>query len=150
MRILNHKFLYFFILLGLSVCLSSCSDDDEPQTFLEKYDGTKWTTIGNIPKPDYFRIKNNKSKFMDQWYYTITNDCFIYYDNSILPGSFEITENSGDTFIIKTTEIEFPKTYTFTIQGEYLNILYQKEGDSDLTTLLKKTTEDVDNLPICD
>ena len=49
--ILKTKFLYVFFLLSLAVSFNGCSSDDDDitsQTFLEKYDGTKWINTESL------------------------------------------------------------------------------------------------------
>ncbi|MEN8125772.1 MAG: hypothetical protein ABFR32_11655 [Bacteroidota bacterium] len=139
---LKHKFLFLFIVLGLTLSFNACSsDDDEPQTFLEKYDGTIWTFSG---EDIYIRIIDNESIILEEWY--LDNDC--YEHDTLNYEVLEIIENSTDKLIIKITDDGETETFTFTIEGEVLTVVIT-EVDGFETVSLIKTSVNVDEFEIC-
>lgn len=139
---LKHKFLFLFIVLGLTLSFNACSsDDDEPQTFLEKYDGTIWTFSG---EDIYIRIIDNESIILEEWY--LDNDC--YEHDTLNYEVLEIIENSTDKLVIKITDDGETETFTFTIEGEVLTVVIT-EVDGFETVSLIKTSVNVDEFEIC-
>jgi len=146
---LKHKFLYFFILLGLTVSFNGCSSDEDTITFLEKYEGTKWSyngkNINNIDFSSYYRLNNTIDKFMEYWYTDENIDCH-QYSYTI----FKIIENSGDKLVVSTTlEDNESLTQTLTIQGEILKIVFEKKGSENDIFYFNKTSMNFDELKIC-
>ena len=138
--ILKHRFLYIFILLSLTISFNSCSDDDEPQTFLEKYDGTKW--FSDDDDDLYIRIIDNTSVIFEQWF--LGHDCYYYYtlgDND----SVEIIENSKDKLVLRLT---YDETVTVTVEGDIMKFIVT-EVDGFHTIFFTKTLMNVDDLQIC-
>ena len=140
-KILKQKFLYFFILLSLTVSFNGCSDDDEPQTFLEKYDGTKWTFNG---EGMYIRIIDNTNIILEEWY--LDGDCYEY--DTFNDGIIEIIENSTNKLVIQVTDDGEIETLTFTIEGDVLTVVIT-DVDGFETVSLIKTSVNVDEFEIC-
>lgn len=139
---LKHKFLFLFIVLGLTLSFNACSsDDDGPQTFLEKYDGTIWTFSG---EDIYIRIIDNESIILEEWY--LDNDC--YEHDTLNYEVLEIIENSTDKLVIKITDDGETETFTFTIEGEVLTVVITEVDGFETVTLIK-TSVNVDEFEIC-
>ena len=90
---IGHKFLLLFTCIGLLVSTSNCTSDDNDdikvQTFLEKYDGTKWTVIDEGALI-YLRINDDMGRPLELWLADanagkgLTDiDCY-YYSNDLL------------------------------------------------------------------
>ena len=150
MKIRHIKFrpLYLFILVSFIVSTNSCNSKEEeelPQTFLEMYDGTVW-----VSTPDegvsYTCVKfhNNLSNFLDEWSFNSSSDC--YYFSGISEDTFEIIENSSNSFVFKILggESEY-YTITLSIKDDILSV----NSGGDLMDL-KKTSINMDDLEICD
>ena len=154
--ILKHRFLYVFILLGLTLSFNGCSDDDdepETQTFLEKYDGTKWTYRQSDGDVILLRFNNNTFNTIPYWIKEGDDDCYWYngFEDSDF-GPWNNMENLEDRLIIKYLSNDFSETFTFTIQGERIKFVdyWIEEGVSNEEIyFLDKTTLDLDNLNIC-
>lgn len=152
MENLKHKFLYIFIILGFTFYLNSCSDDDnEPKTFLEIYDGTKWVDTGDGAKL-YLRFKNNLGNFLELWIQD--ENCYIY--GNIFNDSedvIEIIENTENKFLYKISADDFEGKALITIDGNILkytaSISSNNETDT-FTTFYNKTTINIDEFQICD
>jgi len=141
-KILKHRFLYLFILLGLTISFNGCSDDDdEPQTFLEKYDGTKWVFNG---EDIYIRIVDNTSIILEEWYFD--GDCYEY--DTFNYGSLEIIENSKNKLVIQITDDGEIETLSFTVEGDVLTVVVTDDDGFETISLLK-TTVNVDEFEIC-
>ena len=141
-KILKHYLLLFTILLGLIVSFNGCSDDDdEPQTFLEKYDGTIWSLCG---KDIYIRFNDNMNKFIEEWDGDV--DCYYYsnWDTEFI----EFIKNSKDRLVIKITEEGESETITFTVQGDVLKGVVNDNLDE--LSYFNKTSVNVDGFEICD
>lgn len=146
--ILKNKLLYIFILLSLAISFNSCSDDDDDvttQTFLEKYDGTKWVYTGEYTV--YIRINNNTNKFVEQWFFVFEAECY-YYDFDYVSENTEIIENLKDKIIFKYTDEGVTETVTVTVQGDVLKVIVQYDGETE-TILFDKTSVNVDAFEIC-
>ena len=145
--ILKHSFLYLFIILGLSISFNSCSSDDDdeptPQTFLEKYDGTKWVNTDEFTF--YIRLNDNPNKLIESW--ILFDDCY-FYDVDFESEGVEIIENLKDELVIKYTDDGEIITVTLTMQGETLKVVVKEENEEDII-YFDKTSENVDGLLIC-
>ncbi len=143
--IFKRKFLYFFIILGLTVTFNSCSDDDDDnfQTFLEKYDGTKWVNTDEFTF--YIRLNDNTNKLIESW--ILFDDCY-FYDADFESESVELIENSKDKLIIKYTDDGDITTVTITMQVETLRAVV-KEGNEEDIIYFDKTSVNVDAFEIC-
>ncbi len=145
-KILKHRFLYFFILLSLTVFYNSCSsddDDDSSLTFLEKYDGTKWVNTDEFTI--YIRLNNNTNKLVEQW--VLFGECY-FYNYDFESDNLEIIENSDNSLIFKYTDEGETETVTVTVQGEILKVVIQ-EGDEEEIIYFDKTSVNVDDFEIC-
>ncbi len=144
--ILKHKLFYFFILLSLAIYFNGCSTDDDDitsQTFLEKYDGTKWVNTDEFTI--YIRLNDNINKLVETWF--LFGDCY-FYDYDFESEGVEIVENSENKLIIKYTDDGDIETVTVTIQGETLKVVI-KEGNEEEIIYFDKTSVNVDDLEIC-
>ena len=144
--ILKHKFLCIFIFISLAISFNGCSDDDDDitsQTFLEKYDGTKWVNDDELTI--YIRLNNNTNKLIESWF--LFGDCY-FYDYDFESQGVEIVENSKDKLIIKYTDDGDTITVTVTMQGEILRVVI-KEGNEEEILLFDKTSVNVDDFEIC-
>lgn len=144
--IFKHKFLYFFIILGLTISFNGCSDDDDDdfQTFLEKYDGTKWVYTED-EFTFYVRLNDNPNKLIESW--ILIDDCY-FYSVDFESESVELVENSKDKLIIKYTDDGEIITVTLTTQGETIRVVV-KDGNEEDIMIFDKTSVNVDDLEIC-
>lgn len=139
--------LYFFLILGACIGFTSCDSDDEDeivqQTWLEKYDGTKWVDEDDFL---YIRIVNNTNIIIESW--VNEPDCYIYNvsDGNV---NFNIIENSTNQLVFEVNEGDDMEKFTLKISGDTLTILLEYKDESDTLTL-QKTNADVDNFPLCD
>ena len=145
-KFIIHRLLYLFIILGLTLSFNNCtSDDDEDiltQTWLEKYDGTKWEDGDGL----YWRIIDNTNTILESWYHD--GPC---YWHSIPEGNenFEIIENSTNKLVIHVIEDGNTETVTLRINGDTLTVLFEENGESE-TIYLDKTSVNVDDFTLCD
>ena len=138
-KILKNKFLYFFILFSLTIAFTSCSDD-EPRTFLEKYDGTTWGDDSIILK-----FRNNTSNPIETW--VLFDNCW-YYGSIADDVEIEIVENSQDRLILKLTNESFTERVTIILEGDELKLVDVFE-DETTTFYFGKSTVNVNDLLIC-
>lgn len=159
----NMKKLIYILLITPFIISCSKDDNDLKLTFLEKYKETVWT-LNEYESESYIRFINNINQPFESW--LNLTDCYYYEletlnygDGSPLP--HEITENSGDMLEISYYsywdgnvyhEVE---KYTLTVTGNSLKIERRFYEDGDLQNVdepvfLKKTTDDVDNLTLCE
>ena len=168
MKTFLKKSIYLFILLGLTVSLNGCSDDDEVETktiyFLEKYDQTKWFTLTEgFPEDNdlYMQLNNTILTSLEGW---STSDgvgtCYEYSATPIvfdleLGGKdvFKITENSEDKL---SFEIIFEEgdSQTLTLSVTNNVLLYELSFTEDGSTininfLLNPTEVDFTEFDIC-
>ncbi len=154
----------FLILSVLMVSFHGCSSDDDNGSitaFLEKYAGTTWKVAdtggaSDAGSPTYARFVNDATKIFESWYEIPAEPvCYDYSDGvDIEDGSLTLVENSANTVII---EIDYgnneTETFTFTIQGDVLNIsyVYKEPGEPDevISLVFNKTTDNVDDLALC-
>lgn len=142
--ILKHKLLYIFIILSLAYCYNGCSDDNDvtTQTFLEKYDSTKWVNTDEFIF--YIKLNDNSNKLVETW--VLFGDCYFYsYD--LESDGVEIIENSKSKLVIRYSDDGDITTVTITIQGDILKVTIQEEGETE-TILFDKTTINVDDFEI--
>lgn len=156
----KHRFLYLFILLGLTISMNSCNDDDDDgmesidQTFLEKYYKTQWfqETEGN--QTQYLTFESKSEIFIKSWSRDDRNfeECFeveiIDFDNP------EIIDISSDKLVFQTTwndgEDTYTELFTLTISGDVLKVVYfDDETNETGTVFYEKSSENLENLPFC-
>ena len=139
--------LYFFLILAACIGLTSCNSDDEDeivqQTWLEKYDGTKWVDEDDFL---YIRIVNNTNIIFESWVNEV--ECYIHNvsDGNV---NFNIIENSNNQLVFEVNEGDDMEKFTMKISGDTLTILLEYRDESDTLTF-QKTNADVDNFPLCD
>ena len=158
-KILKNRFLYLLILLGLTLTFNGCSNDDngEPkiQTFLEKYDGTKWITntdYGELIYKFNYDINNPYDVWVQE---EIGSDCHIFRNTKESWGvEFEITKNSDNEFTIQSSSNNYTDKFIFSIQGETLNMIYrfieQGEGEIIWNLNFDKTSRNLNDIPVCE
>ena len=144
-KILKHNLLFFSIILSLIVSFNGCSDDEDDiiqQTWLEKYDGTRWEDGDGL----YWRIIDNTNTILESWYHD--GPC---YWHSIPEGNenFEIIENSTNKLVFRVVEDDNTQTITFRVNGDTLTVLLEYNGRSE-TISFKKTAVNVDDFTLCD
>ena len=154
----KHKFLYLFILLGLTISFNSCSDDeddDEPkdQTFLEKYDGTKW--VHKIGNTSYYKIINNNLNNLWEFYHNEMDGCYRYSSQFEDGETYEIIENLENklVYIYRYNSTDYI-TVTLTVLNDRLSqtILEVEDGvtESDDPWFYDKTSVNIGELDLCD
>jgi hypothetical protein len=145
-KLRNYRYAWFFVLLGSFLSFTNCNSDDEDskvqQTWLEKYDGTKWEDGNDL----YWRIIDNTNKIVESWYQD--GPCYIYNiaDDNV---NFEIIENSSDKLVFHTIEDDNINTFTLSVNGDTLTVLFEYNGKSE-TIMFTKTNVNVDDFILCD
>ena len=146
-----------FYLLFIPLLFFGCSDsNDDPSniSFLEKHEGTVWTSTED-GETLYIRFINNVLSPFEYWFEF--EDCY-YYQLDTLDELTTITENSNDKLVFQYVEddggLEYLDVITLSISGNTLEIFYQYYENGDLyesgTDYLSKSSIDVDNLVLCD
>ncbi|MFH6767530.1 hypothetical protein V8G56_02185 [Gaetbulibacter aquiaggeris] len=130
------KLIYILV---LSLFIFNCSKSDDDVTFLEKYDGTVWSSFDGYL---YLRFVNNLNNPIESIYES-NEGCYIY--NSDLGSSITITINSNDTFECTIDDDKL----TFTVSGNSLKM--EMDGDYllDEPVYLTKSSVDVDSFNRC-
>jgi len=143
------------IIIILFFSLQGCGDDNnDPMTFLEKYDDTSWkfndTNTGGIL---YARINNNEINPFEIWLSLIENSCFIF-DSIADDGNVEVLENTESKFEIKV--VDNPKEFsiiTLVVNGSLLTAVNEDFEDGISVEknifVLLKTSDDLSDLDIC-
>ena len=151
------KFKAIALSIMLVFSLFSCSDDgDDPDTFIEKNGGTVWTiAISEVVM--YAKINNSESNPLEIWLGEDDSEelCYLYQSFTDIGTGVEVLENSANTFKVRVDDSETEYTIlTLTVSGNLLTIQYEfyVDGELDDTELipLQKTTEDPDDLEICE
>ena len=145
--------LCLFLILVAGLAVQSCSSDDDDgsgdiivQTWLEKYDGTKWEAA---EEDDflYIRIVNNTNIISESWHRF--RECFIY-NVADKDDEFEIIENSPNRLVFEVVGDVFQRN-TMTVSGNILTWVIEYEfWEEPATVTFEKTTVDVDGLPLCE
>ena len=157
--ILKHRFLYLFILLGLTLSFNGCSSDDddetETQTFLEKYDGTKWVT--NTDEGEFIiKFYDDTNNPYDNWFQEeVGSYCHIYHNTKESWGvEFEIKKNLNNEFTIESTSGNYIDTLIFKVQGDNINMTYRLLDNGEEKTIynlnLNKTSINLNDIVVCD
>ena len=151
--ILKHRFLYLFILLGLTISFNSCSDDDELKSFLEKYYETLWKSTDRSDYTEYIKFIG-KTKFeLGIWvrHDEYNEDCFYHsYEND----DYTIIENSSNKLVLESTWDDGGDLYkyiiTITVSGDIMKVVMFDENENESETYFyEKSSTNVDDLPIC-
>jgi len=144
---MRNKLTYFFILLGLTITLKSCSSDDSSsssKTFLEKYDGTVWDMSDNY---GYLMLHNSLTNTTEYWH--PDGLCYEHWLET-----FNSIEDVGNKLILTYQNTEYITILTMSIQGDILKIIdegnYYGDGESWYQVgYLEKATVNINNLTIC-
>ena len=115
---------YLFLVLTLTLTLIGCSSDDDEQpkveTFLEKYEGTRWVDMNKTSEfPNIFKFNSDVLNPLDVYVIFEEQGCYKLFQ--VYTTTFEIIKNSENEFIIET-HLNVSVTDTFTID-ENKNIL---------------------------
>ena len=157
------KLIYrFFILIaciGLVISYNSCASDQKDkdliiaQTFLEKHDGTKWAVIEEDMRI-YVRLNNDMDKDIELWMAELgleilmaSKECFYYSQELLNTEEVEVLENFGGKLAFTHLDNE---TWAFSMDGERLKLEFETLNKVKKTVHFSKTTENVDELVICD
>lgn len=109
----------------LSGCSKSDSNDNQSNTFLENFNGTKWEYIyPDKQKTDYLKFKNDTSAPFKEWWGHSNSNCFDFVHQDPYYEYVDILENTADKLIVKFTEIGGDEIDTYTIRrsGDLLQI----------------------------
>ena len=157
MKVKMSKFRIFGLLALLTVSLSfvSCSDDgDKVKSFLETHGDTVWKFMAPFDGGSiYVQINDDATNPFEIWFSISEEACFIY-ESIEDDGSPEIIESSENKIVIKITESATEYVLiTMTVSGNTLTILSEVFEDGELDDeeriILIKTTDNVDDLEIC-
>ena len=151
----------FFILLtciGLVISYNSCESDQKDkdlivaQTFLEKYDASKWTVIEEDMRI-YVRLNNDMDKDMELWIAELgfeelmaAKECFYYSQELLNTEEVEVLENFGGK--LEFTHLD-NGTWTFSMDGDRLKLEFETLNNVKKTVYFSKTKEDLNDLNIC-
>ena len=143
----------FGLLAMLTFFMGSCSDDgDDGTSFLEKHGGTTWKFSqdgGTI----YAQINNSEANPFEIWA-SLFEACYIY-ESIADAGNTEVLENKENKVVIRIDEgaTEY-SLLTLTVSGDVLTIQseYYEDGvlEEDDLFILQKTSDNVDDLELCD
>ena len=150
------KKLFYISVLALLFLGCSKSDDNssDENTFLRKYEGTVWT-ITEEGQTMYIRFINDTRTPIEYW--IEFEDCYFYILDRMV-GDNKITENSEDRLVFKYFEdddgVEYLDIVTITVSGNSLRgeSEFYENGvlvETDIQ-ILSKSTDDVDNLILCE
>jgi len=148
---LTHRLFSSIILFSLIFLINGCNDDNDDDTcttFLECNDATVWE--GGIDLFLYFKINDNLNNPIE--IYLPEGNC--YYHSPINETTFEITENSKNTLIIKILDDSDDsfETITFSISNEVLSVreVYTENGIEDIDTgTFTKSMKNLSSVTIC-
>ena len=151
----------FFILLtciGLVISYNSCESDQKDkdlivaQTFLEKYDASKWTVIEEDMRI-YVRLNNDMDKDIELWIAELgfeelmaAKECFYYSQELLNTEEVEVLENFGGK--LEFTHLD-NGTWTFSMDGDRLKLEFETLNNVKKTVYFSKTKENVDELSRC-
>jgi hypothetical protein len=151
------KFKALGLFLAMTIALFSCSDDsnDKSTSFLAKNGGTSWKIVDPSSGASiYAHINNNEANPFEIWAAFAAETCFIYQsiDDS---GSVEVLENTENKVVIRIDDNATEYTLiTLTVSGNVLTVEseYFEDGESteDEIFILQKTSDNVDDLEVCD
>ncbi|RLD86175.1 MAG: hypothetical protein DRJ07_01430 [Bacteroidetes bacterium] len=98
----------------------SCSDDEGPQNFLERYDNSVWEiNFDGVPLV-YNKFHNNESNPIVEWHKNVNLNCFYFF--SIENAGGGLIEVSNNRIII---EIPHPGT-----TNDYRNLTFTENGNT--------------------
>ncbi len=154
--------LFLFFILGACCWFVGCNSDDEDEiqiieeTFLEKYDGSKWVTTDAEEGWIYYLRVNNNLRFPYEFWGRPTDlekankedGCYFHQEMSVneVPGDgIEIMENSGNRFRVGD-EME---SWTLEIKGDVLTFTISRYGGRQDSIIFEKTNVNVDAFEIC-
>jgi hypothetical protein len=152
MKATQLKLKVFGLLAMLTLSLVSCSDDGKSADFWEKNGGTTWKYAesgGTI----YARINSSESNPIEVWA-SLFDACYIY-ETFASAGDVEVLENKEHKVVIRIDESDTEYTILeMRISGDVLTIASEIYEDGALSEdevfILVRTTDDVDNLELCD
>lgn len=105
------KLLYLF--LALTVISCSKDDDNDPQTFFEKYDSVVWEEEEDYE--DYInRIQFNNGTSVSVNYYSVEED-YIDCGVDLLDSAGELIEVNENSFVLFIEYFEGDTDYSYTI-----------------------------------
>lgn len=150
---IKYRLLYLFVLLGFTISFNSCTSDDNDdilsQTWLEKYDGTKWVDDDELL---HWRINDNMSTVVETYYHD--GPCYAYGTLNLNQCDdivcFEIIENSTSKFVVQADNDGEIETMTFTVKGNTLTLLFEGVFANDESIVLHKTFMNFDEFTICE
>ena len=120
------KLLYLF--LAITVISCSKDDDNEPNSFTEKYNSIVWIGDDSVPDDSYFVAVYNQPEKVYYWETYLDGEyCFpITFGQANEFGDiYTVTENTLNNLIITNTSSE----------GEEYNIKFTVSNDESLLTL---------------
>ena len=155
---LAYRILILFACVGFVMSYSSCESDEKDkellfdQTFLEKYDNSKWTIIEDEMRI-YLRLNDDMDKAVEIWTselefskLLVAEECFYYTAGLLNTEEVEILENSE-------TKLEFTyqgnETWTFSMDGDRLKLVYKTMNATREPIYFSKTTQDFGALTLC-
>lgn len=150
------KKLFHILILSLFIFSCSKSDDNpsEENTFLKIYEDTAWLNDED-EESVYIRFINNPKAPIEYW--IEFEDCYFYILDRMSSES-KIIENTAERLVFRHVEndeeIEYVDIVTLTITGNSLKgeTEFYENGvlvETDIN-FLTKSSDDVDNLILCD
>ena len=164
-KLLKKQFIYLFLLLGVAVSFNSCDDDDDANSFLEKYAGTTWEAVTASPTKSsksktvattselFLRIVNDPTILVESWEYYGEMVCYEYGKIGE-EGSLEVIENSENRLVFEMTfsedGFEFTVTVTLSVSNDKITIVFESDDfDDSETIILISSDADVDAFEKC-
>ena len=153
-----YRFFILFACAGLLMSNASCESDEKDkdllldETFLEKYDNSKWTIIQEEMRI-YLRLNDDMKKDIEMWMSELefaklmsSDECFYYTAELLNTEDIKIIENSE-------TKLEFThlgkETWTFSMDGERLKLVFKTMDSAQVPIYFSKTSEDFTDLTLC-
>jgi hypothetical protein len=140
---LLHTLLILFFATTLISCSNNDTDDSESNTLLESLNNTTW----KFQESDGFlRFMNNIDNPLEEWYINGAN-CYEHSFRAVID-DISVLENTKDIFTLKAINRDNRTVVmSFSKSGESLRVDIDK-GEL-LTIFMSKTSENLDNLMIC-
>lgn len=140
--------------LMFSMSFISCSDDDDPKSFLETHGGTVW----NFAEEDagisiYVQLNSTVSNPFEIWMDLLGVGCYLYQSIED-DGTPEVIEDSENKVVIRVEENDTDYILlTLRVVGNRLTVTTEEYEDGELdenqTIILDKSSDNVDDLEIC-
>lgn len=149
------KLKAFALIILFALAFHSCSDDDNPKSFLDAHGGTVWKFgDANDILSLYAQINNSETNPFEFWLYDLIDECYLH-ESVTNEGTTEVLQNSENKIEIKISESSGDYgILTMTVSGDILRVQFDSYEDGELTEdeqfILERSNDNVDDLTICE